>query len=137
MKKVLIGVGVVVVVGGGAYAIVPRTVLKDFFQTGDKPTEAQFGNMIDSSLNMQEDREMTGLKEYNPPKQYTVGDTAVAEPTIYQAKVLTHDQPESKLEAGQSATSTDAGTGTAGDGTSPPADGSKPEEAGGTSGGTI
>lgn len=33
-------------------AIVSRTVLKSYFETGDKPTEAQFIDLIDSLLNL-------------------------------------------------------------------------------------
>ena len=33
-------------------AKVTRTVLKTYFETGDKPTEAQFASLIDSNLNL-------------------------------------------------------------------------------------
>jgi len=36
-------------------AKVPRAVLKEYFQTGDKPTQSQFADMIDSSLNLVDD----------------------------------------------------------------------------------
>lgn len=36
-------------------AKVTRTVLKSYFETGDKPTQAQFGDMIDSALNLVDD----------------------------------------------------------------------------------
>lgn len=32
-----------------------RSVLKSFFETGDKPTEVEFGNLIDSFLNLTDD----------------------------------------------------------------------------------
>jgi hypothetical protein len=41
-------------------AKVPRAVLKEYFQTGDKPTQAQFQDLIDSSLNLVDD----GLTSY-------------------------------------------------------------------------
>jgi MYXO-CTERM domain-containing protein len=36
-------------------AKVPRTVLKSYFETGDKPTQAQFADVIDSALNLVDD----------------------------------------------------------------------------------
>ncbi|MEX2112473.1 MAG: PEP-CTERM sorting domain-containing protein [Pirellulales bacterium] len=36
-------------------AILPRSVLKSYFQSGDKPTQSQFRDMIDSALNMTDD----------------------------------------------------------------------------------
>lgn len=33
-------------------AIVPRSVVKSYFQTGDTPTEGQFGNLIDSMIHL-------------------------------------------------------------------------------------
>ncbi len=86
MKNIFIGIGVIVIIAGATYALVPRSVLKQYFQTGDKPTEQQFSNLIDSTANLQDDRDMIGLKEYNPSKDYVVGDTVVKEQDIYQAK---------------------------------------------------
>lgn len=37
-----------------------RNILKTFFETGDKPTQAQFGAMLDLMLNLQDDRELGG-----------------------------------------------------------------------------
>ncbi|HTF04233.1 MAG TPA: hypothetical protein VK826_09405, partial [Bacteroidia bacterium] len=56
---------------------VPRTVLKEYFQTGDKPSAAQFGIFIDSTVNFVDDRDFIGLREYNPAADYLPGDTAV------------------------------------------------------------
>jgi YD repeat-containing protein len=41
---------------------VPRSVLKEYFQSGDKPTQAQFGALIDSLLHYNEDRGSLGLR---------------------------------------------------------------------------
>jgi len=46
-------------------AKVPRSVLKEYFQTGDKPTQAQFGSLIDSIINYAEDRDLLGLRNYS------------------------------------------------------------------------
>jgi hypothetical protein len=93
-----------VVIGGAAYALVPRTVLKDFFQTGDKPTEQQFSDTIDSAMNLQDDGLTIEKKEYNPTKEYLPGDTVVKSEPIYQAKSLSEDQKEFKLDAAQPVT---------------------------------
>lgn len=94
------------VIGGGAFAVVGRNVLKSYFEKGDKPTQAQFADTIDSSLNLSEDADrtesksqnvatptpsgapVTGQKVYNPTKEYVAGDTTVISEPIYQAKVL-------------------------------------------------
>lgn len=46
-------------------ALVPRTVLKSFFQTGDFPTQSQFASLIDSVLNISDDRDLIGLRTYS------------------------------------------------------------------------
>ena len=38
--------------GGALYARVSRDVLKEYFELGDKPTQSQFGSLIDSVLNI-------------------------------------------------------------------------------------
>ena len=42
-------------------AIQTRTVLKTYFNTGDKPTETQFVDLIDSSLNLTDGGTLTGV----------------------------------------------------------------------------
>lgn len=91
----------VVLVGGGTYAVVNRSVLKSFFEKGDKPSEAQFADTIDSSLNIVEDRDLLGLKEYNPTKTYEAGDTVVKSDNIYQAKALSEVQEKFTLNTSQ------------------------------------
>ncbi len=95
---------IVVAVGAITYAVVPKTVLKDFFEKGDKPTQQQFSDTIDSALNLQDDGISTAKKEYSPTKEYAVGDTAVKNQPIYQAKVLTQAETEFKLDADQAVT---------------------------------
>ena len=41
--------------------LLPRNVLKSFFSRGDKPTQSQFGTLIDSSVNRITDRYLLGL----------------------------------------------------------------------------
>ncbi len=102
MKTTLIGLGVIVIVGGATYALVPRMVLKDYFQTGDKPTQQQFADTIDSAVNYQDDRDLTELKE--TPKESTAG-SAVAKPQQASGtKVLKETDKEFKLDTNQSVT---------------------------------
>lgn len=42
--------------GGGSYAIRPREVLKEYFETGDIPDQNDFADTIDSMLNFVDDR---------------------------------------------------------------------------------
>ena len=41
--------------------VVNKTILKAYFQTGDKPTEAQFGNLIDSMVHQVDDSTLVGM----------------------------------------------------------------------------
>ncbi len=104
MKYTLIALGVLVVVGGATYALAPRAVLKDYFQTGDVPTQAEFADTIDSALNLQDDGITADSKQQNPTKEYLPGDTSIKSDPIYQAKVLTQTQPEFKLDSAQPVT---------------------------------
>jgi hypothetical protein len=74
-------------------AIVPRNVLKSFFQTGDKPTAAQFSTMLDSVLIYSDDRELVGLKDYDPALVYVQSDTVIFNKVIYQANTTTVPGP--------------------------------------------
>ena len=58
-------------------AVVSTTVLKSFFQTGDFPTQSQFSSLIDSMVNIVDDRDLVGLKVYDPQLTYLVGDTVI------------------------------------------------------------
>jgi len=57
---------------------VPKTVLKEFFQKGDQPTEAQFGSLIDSLLHHSEDRDLLGLKGYHSCGDQCMSDDSPA-----------------------------------------------------------
>lgn len=59
-------------------AIESRSILKTYFQTGDVPTQQQFGNLLDSMVNFTDDRDLLGLRVYNPGATYLPGDTVVA-----------------------------------------------------------
>ncbi len=70
-------------------AKVSREILKSFFQSGSRPTAANFNMLIDSLLHYAEDREITGLKEYNPANTYMQGDAVINASVIYQALIDT------------------------------------------------
>ena len=58
---------------------VSRAVLKEFFQTGDKPSGSQFKLDIDGDgkVDILTDRYLLGLRTYDPNKQYPAGDTVI------------------------------------------------------------
>jgi hypothetical protein len=58
-------------------AIETRPILKTFFQTGDVPTQEQFATLIDSFVTFIDDRDLIGLKVYNPQVNYVAGDTVI------------------------------------------------------------
>ncbi len=109
----LIIVLMIVVAGGATYAVVPRAALKEFFQVGDKPLQAEkvaplntsgelkdygdkpeandFADTIDSMISKSDDGLTdikTPAKVVNPAKTYVAGDTAIKSEPLYQAKVL-------------------------------------------------
>jgi YD repeat-containing protein len=71
------GFGVIVLAGPGADC---------FFERGDKPTQAQFGSLIDSTLNLMDDRKLLGLRNYDPSKEYLLGDTMIYNSSVYKPK---------------------------------------------------
>lgn len=64
--------------------IVPKDVLTKYFESGDKPTAAQFGSLIRSMVNITDDRYLLGLREYDALKLYIPGDSAIYSNAIYQ-----------------------------------------------------
>ncbi len=92
---------VAAVLGGGTLAIVQRDTLKSFFEKGDKPTQEQFSTTIDSNLNLQDDRDFIGLKEYNPAKDYLPGDTAIYNKTTPGAEADAGNGENLSVGAGQ------------------------------------
>lgn len=62
-----------------------RSLLKTYFERGDKPTEGQFATLIDSCFNLIDDVMLLGLRSYDSLKLYNSGDTVVYNGDIYQA----------------------------------------------------
>jgi hypothetical protein len=66
-------------------AILPRQLLKSFFEKGDKPTQTHFSALIDSLLHRTEDNAHMGFRAYDPTRFYLTGDAAIYEGIIYEA----------------------------------------------------
>ena len=56
---------------------VRRQILKDYFLTGEQPTQGQFGVLIDSMVNIVEDQSLLGLQLYDSTRVYLVGNTMI------------------------------------------------------------
>src|SRR4051794_37548384 len=60
-----------------AHATITKSILKTYFESGEKPTQQQFATLIDSSLNLVDDKKLLGLRAYDPKTSYTVTDTVI------------------------------------------------------------
>lgn len=67
----------------------PRKVLKSFFERGDRPRQEHFSSLIESSVNINDDRYLFGLRTYNPAVEYVTGDTIIYNNAIQQARETT------------------------------------------------
>jgi hypothetical protein len=63
-------------------AVVTREVLKTFFETGDVPTQEQFGSLIDSLLHYSEDRDLLGLRNYSDGQAMLVAEGTILGPLL-------------------------------------------------------
>jgi PEP-CTERM motif len=72
-----LALAVVVSAQSARAAIESRDILKTYFQTGDVPTQDQFATLIDSAVNIVDDRYLIGLRVYDPQLTYLPGDTVV------------------------------------------------------------
>ena len=56
-----------------------RNVIKPNFETGDRPDQAQYAQMLDAYLNLADDRSLLGLREYDPlrPGGYKAGEACL------------------------------------------------------------
>ncbi|MEO5644788.1 MAG: hypothetical protein ABIQ40_14860, partial [Bacteroidia bacterium] len=64
--------------------LLPRNILKQYFMRGDRPTEGQFDSLLDSTLNIVDDRYLLGLRVYEPAKIYLTGDTMLYNNSLYR-----------------------------------------------------
>lgn len=65
-------------------AIVPKSVLTSYFETGDTPTQSQFATLISSLVGLVDDRYLMGLRQYDPSKLYLAGDSAIYNNSVYE-----------------------------------------------------
>lgn len=70
-------------------AILPRQLLRSFFEKGDKPTQSQFAALIDSMLHSSEDHTRLGLRVYDPSHSYLAGDAVLYNDSLFLALVNT------------------------------------------------
>jgi hypothetical protein len=76
---------IVILDAGQASSVTPRNILKSFFEVGAKPKSLiAVDSDGDGTIDRIEDRNLLGLKEYNPSKSYLIGDTAVFSNPVYQ-----------------------------------------------------
>lgn len=66
-----------------------RLTLKNFFTKGARPTQAQFGSLIDSAFIFADDVALLGLNNFDPALVYKQGATIVNNKVIYQANQQT------------------------------------------------
>lgn len=64
-------------------AIKSRNTLKTYFETGDKPTQDEYGDLIDSMVHPDEDAAMFGVGVYNATKLYELNSYCFFEGNIY------------------------------------------------------
>jgi hypothetical protein len=62
-----------------------RAYLKGKFETGDKPTQEDYSDLIDSTVSKSEDLQILGLSEYDPIRSYAAGQGTFRLGKIYQA----------------------------------------------------
>lgn len=69
-------------------SIVSRTILKNYFLTGAKPTQSQFADFIDSLFHLTENEILLKLA-YDPARTYTLGMGSVFSNELYTANKTT------------------------------------------------
>jgi hypothetical protein len=74
---------------GNIMAKLTKQTLYSFFETGDKPTQAQFAALIASMLNLIDDKALLGLRPYDNNRTYLPNDSVIYNNAIYQALVST------------------------------------------------
>ncbi len=68
---------------------IPRSILKTFFEKGDKPAQVHFEALIDSLVHVTDDRGLIGLRNYDTSLSYVVGDTVLHNGNLYQCNTAT------------------------------------------------
>lgn len=68
---------------------IPRSILKTFFEKGDKPAQVHFEALIDSLVHVTDDRGLIGLRNYDTSLSYVAGDTVLHNGNLYQCNTAT------------------------------------------------
>lgn len=63
---------------------IPRSILKTFFEKGDKPAQVHFEALIDSLVHVTDDRGLIGLRNYDTSLSYVPGDAVLLNGNLYQ-----------------------------------------------------
>jgi hypothetical protein len=66
-----------------------KSLIKAYFETGDKPTQEQFYSLVDSYLNFINEKKYLGFKVYNTTIGYAPGDITIYNGSAYQALAMT------------------------------------------------
>lgn len=65
-----------------------RAILKTWFERGDRPTQAQFGDLIDSIFNLTDDLTLlTSIGDFDPSATYIAGQIVIYRSSLYVARV--------------------------------------------------
>ncbi|MCA6363897.1 MAG: hypothetical protein IM638_12735 [Bacteroidetes bacterium] len=63
--------------------LLSKDLLKTFFESGDRPTSAQFASLIDSMMHLYDDRHRIGLRVYDATRSYIPGDTTLFDNSLF------------------------------------------------------
>lgn len=63
--------------------LLPKELLKSFFESGDRPSAVQFASLIDSMMHLSDDRHIVGLRVYESSRIYLPGDSTLFDNSLY------------------------------------------------------
>lgn len=63
--------------------LLPKELLKSFFESGDRPSAVHFASLIDSMMHLSDDRHIIGLRVYEPARTYLPGDATLFDNSLY------------------------------------------------------
>jgi hypothetical protein len=63
--------------------LLSKDILKTFFESGDRPSSAQFASLIDSMMHQYDDRHQIGLRIYDAARVYIPGDTTLFDNSLF------------------------------------------------------
>ncbi|MFN8713634.1 MAG: hypothetical protein ACK5Z2_12365 [Bacteroidota bacterium] len=63
--------------------LLPKELLKSFFESGDRPSAVHFASLIDSMMHLSDDRHIIGLRVYESARTYLPGDATLFDNSLY------------------------------------------------------